>query len=105
MATFDTVEDFWALMNYVSEANNLPVGSDYSLFKVQQNQTRVNSIKSLYVLDGSLLVYVFHFSFFAGRYLSRLGGSKKCTWWTLDGEFSFHYVCLFLCLFTGSLGG
>ena len=34
VATFDTVEDFWALMNYVSEANNLPVGSDYSLFKV-----------------------------------------------------------------------
>ena len=34
VATFNTVEDFWALMNYVSEANNLPVGSDYSLFKV-----------------------------------------------------------------------
>ena len=42
VATFDTVEDFWALMNYVSEANNLPVGSDYSLFKVaQQNQKLV----------------------------------------------------------------
>ena len=37
VATFDTVEDFWALMNYISEANNLPVGSDYSLFKVRQN--------------------------------------------------------------------
>ena len=34
VATFDTVEDFWALMNYISEANNIPVGTDYSLFKV-----------------------------------------------------------------------
>ena len=37
VATFDTVEDFWTLLNYISEANNLPVGSDYSLFKVGQN--------------------------------------------------------------------
>ena len=28
------MEDFWALMNYISEANNIPVGTDYSLFKV-----------------------------------------------------------------------
>ena len=39
MATFDTVEDFWALMNYISEANNIPVGTDYSLFKVENIYT------------------------------------------------------------------
>ena len=39
MATFDTVEDFWALMNYISEANNIPVGTDYSLLKVENIYT------------------------------------------------------------------
>lgn len=33
VATFDTVEDFWALYNHVEFAGRLPVGCDYSLFK------------------------------------------------------------------------
>ena len=58
VATFDTVEDFWALMNYISEANNLPVGSDYSLFKVgQNNTTRIFSHKTKNVQILILLLF------------------------------------------------
>jgi translation initiation factor 4E len=34
ITTFDTVEDFWRLYNYVQPASQLQVGCDYSVFKV-----------------------------------------------------------------------
>ncbi|XP_064632570.1 eukaryotic translation initiation factor 4E-like [Lineus longissimus] len=33
ITAFDTVEDFWALYNYVQPASKLPSGCDYSMFK------------------------------------------------------------------------
>ncbi|XP_076044468.1 eukaryotic translation initiation factor 4E-1A-like isoform X2 [Oratosquilla oratoria] len=33
IASFDTVEDFWALYNHIEVASLLPIGCDYSLFK------------------------------------------------------------------------
>lgn len=33
VASFDTVEDFWALFNNLQEPSQLPVGSTYNLFK------------------------------------------------------------------------
>jgi translation initiation factor 4E len=33
ITAFDTVEDFWALYNYIQPASKLPSGCDYSLFK------------------------------------------------------------------------
>jgi len=33
VASFDTVEDFWSLFNNITEASQLRVGCDYSLFK------------------------------------------------------------------------
>ncbi|KAH6940421.1 hypothetical protein HPB50_027571 [Hyalomma asiaticum] len=33
IASFDAVEDFWALYNHIEVASKLPIGCDYSLFK------------------------------------------------------------------------
>ncbi|XP_067129158.1 eukaryotic translation initiation factor 4E-1A-like [Centruroides vittatus] len=33
LSSFDTVEDFWSLFNHIILPSNLPVGSDYSIFK------------------------------------------------------------------------
>ncbi|CAG0893096.1 unnamed protein product [Darwinula stevensoni] len=33
ITSFATVEDFWALYNYIEVASHLPAGTDYSLFK------------------------------------------------------------------------
>ncbi|GIY46847.1 eukaryotic translation initiation factor 4E-1A [Caerostris extrusa] len=33
IASFDTVEDFWALYNHIELVAKLPLGSDYALFK------------------------------------------------------------------------
>ena len=97
VATFDTVEDFWALMNYVSEANNLPVGSDYSLFKVaQQNQ-------KLVYFGWATVEHIFQMIILQ---------EGICPDWedlrnTLGGRwmvsFHFTFICLFVDWFTGWL--
>lgn len=33
VTTFDTVEDFWAVFNYIQPASKIPLGCDYSVFK------------------------------------------------------------------------